>query len=164
MAIRTKSLTGLLGLCCLLAVSVVHVVAAEPANQLRDFGRTQLLVETRGRCILISAYVAHTRQQRAQGLMYVSDMPLEEGMIFLYPEAARISMWMKNTMIPLDMLFLSGDGRVTKIAAHTEPLSEKMIESEADVTAVLELNGGAAEYFGIAPGDVISFFRNPDPG
>jgi uncharacterized membrane protein (UPF0127 family) len=158
MPIRGKALAISLSLLSCLVLNTENVPAAEPANLLQDFGRGQLLILTQQRCIVITAFVANTNKQRAQGLMHIRSMPQDEGMIFLYPKPARISMWMKNTLIPLDMFFLEGSGQVVTIAAHTEPMSEKIISSDSAVVAVLELNAGAAAYFGIAPGDWINFF------
>jgi uncharacterized membrane protein (UPF0127 family) len=156
-----KALAVYLSLMCISFTSAGTATSAEPAHLLQDFDQGQLLVVTDQRCILISTYVANSGQQRAQGLMHIRSMANTEGMIFLYPEPARISMWMKNTLIPLDMLFLKSDGRVAKIAANTKPMSETIINSDTDVTAVLELNAGAAQQLGIKSGDWIGFVTNP---
>ena len=71
-------------------------------------------------------------------------------------------MWMKNTLMSLDMLFIKEDGKVTKITTQTEPMSEKIIHSDEKVRAVLELNAGVAEYFGIAKDARIKFFEGND--
>ena len=134
-----------------------HAMAAEPADLLRDFGRDQLVVITASRCIRFDVYVAHNRQQRAQGLMYIRSMAMDEGMIFLYPEPVQISMWMKNTLISLDMIFVAADFSIAKIIRLTEPMSESILDSEHYVQSVLELNGGAADYFGIREGDQLIF-------
>jgi len=141
---------------CLLLASIAianSAFPAEPENLLNGFRKDQLIIETDLRCIQFSVYIAENRQQRAQGLMNIQSMPLDEGMIFIYPQPDIIFMWMKNTLIPLDMIFIAIDGRLVNIAAHTKPMSEAIIQSAAKVKWTLELNAGAAEHFGIRPGN-----------
>lgn len=97
--------------------------------------------------------VARTPEQQAKGLMFRTELAEDRGMLFPHPEPRELSMWMRNTYIPLDMVFIRRDGVVHRIAAMTEPLSEKVISSGGDVSAVLEIAGGAAERLGIAAGD-----------
>lgn len=78
------------------------------------------------------------------------------GMLFPYDGAQNVTMWMRNTYIPLDMLFIRADGTIHRIEAKTEPFSERMIEAGGDVAAVLELAGGASERLGIKAGDKVS--------
>jgi uncharacterized membrane protein (UPF0127 family) len=145
-------------LAALLLLSLTSASGARPENLLAGFAKAQLLVDIRDRgCVLFDVYVAQSPQQRSQGLMYVETMDLHEGMLFLYAEEARISMWMKNTLIPLDMFFVRKDRGIATIHENAVPMSEKIIESGADVVAVLELNGGAAKYFGINVADKIIF-------
>jgi uncharacterized membrane protein (UPF0127 family) len=133
-------------------------LAAEPAFFLREFKQTRLIIDTKARgCVLFDVYVAQTNAQRAQGLMNIESMGRYEGMIFLYAQEAAISMWMKNTRIPLDMLFIGRNRRITRIHKNAVPMSEDIIESGSTVVAVLELNGGAADYFAISPDDRIIF-------
>ena len=82
-------------------------------------------------------------------------------MLFFYETPQEITMWMRNTYIPLDMVFIRADGTVHRIEARTEPLSENIIASRGDVTACLELAGGAAERLGLKPGDRVEhrFFK-----
>ncbi len=92
--------------------------------------------------------------QRAQGLMYRRMMAAEAGMLFDFgARPQRASMWMKNTFIPLDMLFITGDGRIESIVERTVPHSLETVSSRGPVRAVLELNGGTVARLGIAPGD-----------
>ena len=132
--------------------------AAEPEEILAGFARTQLVVTAADRhCILFDVYVAANAKQRSRGLMFVQQMDLYEGMIFLYPRAQVISMWMKNTLLPLDMLFFDSSGKLVSLHANAVPQSTSIIESLGAVNTVLELNGGAADYFDIRPGDQIVF-------
>jgi uncharacterized membrane protein (UPF0127 family) len=127
--------------------------AAEPADLLRDFPRGQLVLETRGpRCLLVRIYIAASPQQRSQGLMFIESMDEFEGMYFGYDQPVGIAMWMKNTLLALDMLFIRADWTVARIARNTVPLSTERIESQEAVTGVLELNAGFARRWGVEPG------------
>ncbi len=99
--------------------------------------------------------VARTAPQREIGLMYRRSMPDDHGMLFLFPGEQRISMWMKNTYIPLDMVFVSRNGRVTGVARDATPMSEALISSGPPAHAVIELNAGAARSIGLAVGDLV---------
>ena len=119
--------------------------AAEPARLLAGFPRAHLTLETGGIvCLGLETYVAVTPEQRMQGLMYIRNLDEFEGMYFDYPEPATIVMWMQNTYIPLDMIFIRSDGRIAGIEADTTPLSTERIRSPEDITAVLEVNAGFA--------------------
>jgi uncharacterized protein len=87
--------------------------------------------------------------------MYRTSLARNTGMLFPYPEARELSMWMKNTYIPLDMIFIRADGTIHRIEAMTEPLSERVIASRGAVTAVLEIAGGAAARLGLKAGDKV---------
>jgi uncharacterized membrane protein (UPF0127 family) len=95
-------------------------------------------------CWLFDIYVASNRAQQMRGLMYVRDLPEFTGMIFIYRQAGVRSMWMKNTFISLDMLFIRGDGTVASVIANTTPHSLESRSSAEPVNFVLELNAGVA--------------------
>jgi uncharacterized protein len=99
--------------------------------------------------------VARSPRQKALGLMYRRNLAAGRGMLFPYDEEQEVSMWMKNTYIPLDMLFIKANGEIHRVAAMTEPFSERIIKSEGPVKAVLEIAGGDAKRLGIAPGDTV---------
>jgi Uncharacterized conserved protein len=101
----------------------------------------------------IDVELAKTQAEQSQGLMYRTSLPDNRGMLFLHQTPGEVRMWMRNTYIPLDMVFIRADGIVHRIAAMAEPLSDDVIASQGAVTAVLELNGGAAQRLGIKPGD-----------
>jgi hypothetical protein len=103
----------------------------------------------------IEIEVAETAEEKSLGLMFRTSLADDKGMLFPYPTAQEITMWMKNTYISLDMVFIRADGVVHRIARRTEPLSERIVGSQGPVTAVLELAGGAAERLGLKPGDVV---------
>ncbi len=97
--------------------------------------------------------VARTSMEKREGLMFVESLASDRGMLFLYRPPRTVSMWMKNTPLSLDMLFVREDGYIENIAAATEPLSERHYSSEAPVGGVIELNAGTAEALGIQPGN-----------
>lgn len=130
------------------AVALLWTIAAaamEPAARVADFPAGTLILETSGdRCLLINTRFADTPERQAQGLMFIEQMDEFEGMYFRYSPASVINMWMKNTLIPLDMVFVREDQRIARIAFNTRPYSEERISSGVPVTGVLELNGGFA--------------------
>jgi uncharacterized protein len=98
-----------------------------------------------------------TNQERALGLMFRRSLPENSGMLFIYDPPQPATMWMKNTLIPLDMVFISADGRVHRIEENAEPFSEALIPSDGDIVAVLELNGGEADKIGLKRGDKVIY-------
>ena len=93
---------------------------------------------------------------RAKGLMYRKELPEGQGMLFDFHRDQEVSFWMQNTYIPLDMIFIRGDGRISHIAENTEPLSTRLIPSNGPVRAVLEVIGGTSRKLGIAAGDRVA--------
>ena len=97
--------------------------------------------------------VMTTNGERAKGLMFRRSLPAKSGMLFVYDRPQAATMWMKNTYIPLDMVFIAEGGAVHRIEANTEPFSTALISSEGDIIAVLELNAGEAARIGLKRGD-----------
>jgi uncharacterized protein len=97
--------------------------------------------------------VAVTPEEQARGLMFRTSLADTAGMLFPYNPARELEMWMKNTYIPLDMVFIRADGTILRIEERTEPLSETIIASQGAAAAVLELAGGATSRLGVKPGD-----------
>ena len=97
--------------------------------------------------------IADTPEAIRQGMMFRESMAPDAGMLFDFGEVRDVSMWMKNTLISLDMLFVFTDGRIHRIEARTEPESERVIPAGVPVRAVLELNANTAQRLGIKPGD-----------
>ena len=127
-----------------------------PADLDEAFGKATMVISASSlACYRFDLWLARERPQQTRGLMFVRDLPDDTGMLFIYAEPGRRSMWMKNTYLPLDMLFIREDGTVSSIVANTEPLSLRSISSEEPVTYVLELNAGITERLGIVPGDRI---------
>jgi uncharacterized protein len=102
-------------------------------------------------------WLATTPDQQQQGLMFVRDLPASRGMLFLADEPKVFRMWMKNTYIPLDMVFIDANGRIAKIAANTVPHSLATVSSETEVAGILEIRGGEAARRGLHVGDEVSW-------
>jgi uncharacterized membrane protein (UPF0127 family) len=119
------------------------------------YERSSLVIVTRSREIKFDVEMALTEPQREHGLMFRKQMGPYEGMLFDFYHEQKVSFWMKNTLIPLDMLFIAGDGTIRHIYANAKPLSTDTIPSEYPVRAVLEINGGTAALLGIKPGDKV---------
>lgn len=100
--------------------------------------------------------LAKTDAERERGLMYRKTLPEGQGMLFDFQRDENVIMWMKNTYVSLDMIFIRADGRITRIAENTTPLSERMIPAGGPVRAVLEVVAGTARKLGIAPGDQVA--------
>jgi uncharacterized membrane protein (UPF0127 family) len=139
----------------LAAATLVAVLAhAAPAlEELGNFPRATVEIASGDRVHRFDVWVADTPERQAQGLMFVRDLAPDAGMLFVHDAPREVSMWMKNTYIPLDMLFIDRNGRVVRIAHETTPHSLESITSGAPVTQVLELRGGEAARRGIAVGD-----------
>lgn len=119
----------------------------------RLFQRSSLQIATPdARLHTFHVWIADDDERRARGLMFIKHLDADAGMLFIYPRMQPISMWMKNTHVPLDMLFVRADGRVEHIVANTKPLSLDTIESQAPVLAVVELAAGSAARLKIRPG------------
>ena len=128
-------------------------LAAGPA--VRAAEQERLVVRTAEGDIPLAIELAATPEARSQGLMHRPSIPDDFGMLFDFQHERPVAMWMRNTLIPLDMLFIDGTGTIVRIAARTRPLSEEVIESGGPVRAVLEIRGGGAEALGIAVGDQV---------
>lgn len=115
-----------------------------------------------GEELFFNVELAKTGPQKSQGLMFRTEMAENAGMLFLFGRESKISFWMKNTLIPLDMLFLSADGTIHHIHHNAKPQDETSITSKYDSIAVLELNGGTADIMGIEEGDMVihPYFKN----
>ncbi len=100
--------------------------------------------------------LASNDAERSRGLMFRKELPEGRGMLFDFAPEQPVAFWMHNTFISLDMIFISSDGRILRIAENTEPLSDRLIPSGGPVRAVLEVIAGTAHKFGIAPGDRVA--------
>jgi hypothetical protein len=129
--------------------------AAAPATPalFPDLPRADIQVISAGRRHDFKVWIADTAQSRERGLMFVKALPADHGMLFLFDRPHFASFWMKNTYVSLDIVFIAADGVVVNIATNTPPLSLEPIESDAPVTAVLELVAGTAARIGLVAGD-----------
>lgn len=121
-----------------------------------SFAVSDLWIDSAGGRHRFRVEIAETPAQQARGLMFRAEVAPGAGMLFDYGEPRPVTMWMKNTLVPLDMLFIDADGAVVRIERWTAPLSLDPISSGAPVAAVLELRGGAADRLGLAAGDRVS--------
>jgi uncharacterized membrane protein (UPF0127 family) len=131
------------------------VLLAEASGFAASTGTLVLKTETGDHNFNIE--VATTNEERALGLMFRRSLPENSGMLFLYDPPQPAAMWMKNTLIPLDMVFISADGTVHRVEANTEPFSTALIPSEGPVVGVLELNAGEADKIGLKRGDKVIY-------
>ena len=137
------------------------VTAPEP---LSAFPQSLLAIRTAsGSVVNFKIWTADRPGRQEQGLMFVHDIDEHAGMLFIFEPVRQISMWMKNTYLSLDLLFIVANGRIDYIARRATPLSTDIISDPRPVAAVLELKGGAAERFGIQPGDSILHASFPKP-
>jgi uncharacterized membrane protein (UPF0127 family) len=119
------------------------------------FERSSLVIAAGGRDIKFEVELALNDAQRSRGLMYRKQLGAFEGMLFDFYQEMPVSFWMKNTLIPLDMVFIAADGTVKHVHANAVPMSTDAVPSRFPVRAVLEINGGSAALLGIKPGDKV---------
>lgn len=112
-----------------------------------------LEIVTKNGVQVFSVEMATTDEEKQTGLMYRKELADGKGMLFDFNPEQDISMWMKNTYVSLDMIFIRADGRILRIAENTEPLSTRIISSGGPARAVLEVVAGTAQKYGIRPGD-----------
>ena len=141
-------------------VFIALLVAAGPV---RPAELQTLEIASKNGVHAFSVEMAVTEPERAKGLMFRKELLEGRGMLFDFQREQEVGFWMQNTYIPLDMIFIRGDGRILRIAENTEPLSTRIIPSNGPVRAVLEVIGGTARKFGIAPGDRVAspIFKAP---
>ena len=112
-----------------------------------------LAIQSGARTHQFTVEVARTAEEQSRGLMHRQSLAPDRGMIFPYEPPQQVGFWMKNTLIPLDMIFIRQDGSIANIAENTVPLSLEMVPSAEPVVAVLEIAGGRSAELGIKPGD-----------
>lgn len=138
-------------------VSCAAESAAQPGIEpLSNFPQATLSILTPdARQHAFNIWLADSQAHRQQGLMFVKSLPDNTGMLFVFDRPQKIQMWMANTLIPLDMVFINADGRVDSIVVNTTPLSRSIIESKNAVLGVLELAGGTTTQLGIRAGAIV---------
>ena len=140
-----RSLMALTGL-------VFIALPALAAQQFASFGKGELTIQTAAGPQKFAIELATDDVQREQGLMYRTRMAADAGMLFIYPHEQPVAMWMKNTNLPLDMLFVRADGTIARIRENAVPYSRENIPSGEPVQFVIELNAGRAQALGIKEG------------
>jgi len=138
-----------------LALSLVVLAGNENGAPRDATERQKLQIVTQAGVRTFSVELAATPETLSRGLMFRRKLPAGQGMLFDFGSEQEVAMWMKNTFIRLDMLFIRTDGRIHRIEANTEPHSERVISSDGPVRAVLEVPGGTTKKLRIAPGDQI---------
>jgi uncharacterized membrane protein (UPF0127 family) len=136
-----------------LALALLGLFAAGP---IRAADQKSLEIVSKTGVHPFAVEVVATPEDRAKGLMYRKSLPEGQGMLFDFQTDQDVSFWMQNTYIPLDMIFIRGDGRIANIVENTEPMSTKMIPSRGPVRGVLEVIGGTTRKLGITAGDKVA--------
>jgi uncharacterized protein len=159
--VRLVSSTLVLG-ACLVSATVACRAQSAPLQDLATFPRVSLAIVHRDAAHAAHTYrfdvwVADTPERAEQGLMFVSDLPEASGMVFPLTPPRIERMWMKNTYIELDMLFVDATGRISKITPRARPLTLDTLNSDTPVRAVVELRGGEAEKLSLGVGDLVSW-------
>lgn len=136
-------------------LAAVFVIAgcAVASGPVRAASFQPLEIVTRNGVQVFSVEMATTEEEKQTGLMYRKELADGKGMLFDFKPEQEVSMWMKNTYVSLDMIFIRADGRILRIAENTEPMSTKIISSQGPARAVLEVVAGTAQKYGIRPGD-----------
>jgi uncharacterized membrane protein (UPF0127 family) len=160
LALRSLLLPAALSAC--LAAATPCGAQSQPLQDLSSFPRAALVVVHRDaahgtRTYHFSVWVADTPERAEQGLMFVSDLPESVGMVFPLVPPRIERMWMKNTYIELDMLFVDATGQISKITPRAQPLRLDTLSSDAPVSAVVELRGGEAARLSLKIGDMVSW-------
>ncbi len=116
-------------------------------------GPEQLTIDTETGPVTLTVELAETAPARQRGLMHRDSLGADEGMLFDFGEERVVSIWMENTRIPLDILYIRADGSIAKIITGAQPMSRRQLFSDVPVLSVLEINSGRAAELGVAPGD-----------
>jgi hypothetical protein len=131
------------------------LLAAAPLPSHAQAGRNVLSIETSSGTHKFDVDVMRSQADLEKGLMFRKSIPADYGMLFDFQHEQTIMMWMKNTFIPLDMVFMDKTGKVVGVIANAEPMSEKILTVGAPTDAVLEVRGGTAAQIGLKVGDTV---------
>ncbi len=138
-----------------LAPALTSLSQFSVAAELQQFPTSELTIVSASGRHWFKVEIAQTPEQMTQGLMFRRSLAPDAGMLFDYKQPTAATMWMRNTLIPLDMLFVDTEGRIVNIHQRAVPQSLDVIAAAAPVRAVIELNGGTAARLGIEPGDQV---------
>jgi hypothetical protein len=142
-------------LCVVLALGTLASLPARALENLQQFPSSVLTIQTHKGAEWFTVWIADTPERSEQGLMFLQWLPTDQGMLFPQDAPRVMHMWMKNTLIPLDMLFIDAKGHIVAIHERAIPRSEEIISSSTAVKAVLELAGGECATLGIRVGDQV---------
>jgi uncharacterized membrane protein (UPF0127 family) len=141
------------------ALLALFFIVAAPAlaQQQMQFDKEPLVIQTvAGKLLNFTVEIAVTSEQREHGLMFRQEMPENAGMIFDFGQSRPVTMWMENTILPLDMLFIDSGGTIRHIKENAVPYSRETIDSMGEVRYVVELNAGVVKKLGIGVGDKVA--------
>ncbi len=153
-----------LGILGFAAALLLASCAGFPEHRLASLPVETIRIDTAGGPKALTVEIAADAISQERGLMFRRDLPPDAGMLFDFHQEARVSFWMKNTPLPLDMLFVKADGTVSSVEPNAVPFSTDSIPSAEPVRAVIEINGGRAQQLGIKPGDRVraAIFHSAD--
>jgi len=160
MSMMKKPLVALVALVLSAVTLNISHAQSGPLEDLANFPKTQVQIlhgKKKDNPRVIDAWIANNPARQEQGLMFVQDLPQGQGMFFPLKKPKKMAMWMKNTYVELDMLFIGENGAVDQIIEHARPLSTDIINSNKTLSAVLELKGGEVQRLEIKVGDRVNW-------
>lgn len=146
---------GALAALLILSAACAHADPTAPDAVVVYGGPDRVVIDTADGPVELIVEVAASDDARQRGLMHRESLDADAGMLFDFQREQIVSIWMENTLIPLDILYVRADGRIAKIIAHAQPLSRRQLLSDFPVLSVLEINAGRSAELGIAPGDIV---------
>ena len=161
-------MVGIAVLLTALSLGVLAVVLPDhrpaTAQDATAFARTSVTIETQSGLHRFTVELAQTPAQLARGLMGRRSLAADAGMLFFYPRPRRVAMWMKDTLLPLDMVFVRSDGKIDSVVERTTPMSLASIRAQGTVRAVVEVNAGTVKRLQMKAGDRVihQLFGNAD--
>ena len=138
-----------------LTLAVPIAGCSQGASEAESVATISVTITAKDRTHRFNVEVARTNAEQDKGLMFRTSLPADGGMLFPFEKPRIGSFWMKNTLIPLDMIFIDAKGKIISIAANTKPMSTDTILSGGQALGVLEIAGGSARLLGIKPGDTV---------
>jgi uncharacterized membrane protein (UPF0127 family) len=152
----TSAFAGILALTAFSACAMAQSVDPTAPDAVVEYGGPEpLTIETADGPVIVSAQLAETADARQRGLMHRESLGADEGMLFDFQQERVVSIWMDNTLIPLDIIYIRSDGTIAKIITGAVPMSRRQLYSDVPILSVLEVNSGRSAELGIAPGDLV---------
>lgn len=165
-AVLLVPILTLCGLAGIFSVAETENITPEANRELRPIGpRAVIRNESAPGAAVVTAEIADSAEERATGLMGRESLGENEGMLFIFPETQQVSFWMKNTLIPLDIIFIKEDFTIDSIAKNTKPLqTDELYDSQGEVKYVLEVNAGFSDENSYSIGDKLEINFTPSAG